>query len=309
MPPHAAVVMDPPGTRATQPKDPTTRMQAAPSPPLNTSNPFQPLMDPNPDPLEYEVESITATRITHTGVKLFYIKWKGHASHHNTWEEEQALKNAPQILSDFLTQDPDSPPPLTRCQVKLCLAAAAMEFPRCQHTPRSQRCAKHSCLPCGPGTHCPCQSKKRQLGQPTSTITDSPSHTPRTPPALRRQSQYPPAASPKVTNPLPPNPTPIQPPQPPNPAPLSPPGHMRRKRQRSPAPTPTRPAPASRSQRPQRPKRPKPDSAPSPPPTAKRIAKQTSTTPSLGRNKRGSKRVAKPRTRKKKTPHRANPKT
>ena len=46
--------------------------------------------------------------------------------------------------------------------MKLCSGAAFSEFPRCSATPRSTRCTKHSCVPCGPATHCPCQPHNKR---------------------------------------------------------------------------------------------------------------------------------------------------
>jgi hypothetical protein len=71
----------------------------------------------------------------------------------------------------------------------------------------------------------------------------------------------------------------------------------------SPPPPPKRqrlrPEPPTKRQ----PKRTRPDSEMSPPPPAKKSPKQNSHAPSLGRNKKGSERVAKQGPRKKKTPH------
>ena len=99
-----------------------------------------------------------------------YVKWIGYTPHHNTWEDEADLTHTQDILGDFLSIVPDPPPPLTQCQAKLCTGAAVSARSRCSATPRSTRCAKHSCMPCGPATHCPCKpqhKQRRSLSSPT----------------------------------------------------------------------------------------------------------------------------------------------
>ncbi len=187
-------------------------------------------------------------------------------------------------------------------------------------TPRSMRCKKHSCVSCGPTTHCPCQPHNKR-------------HRPQPPP-----NNHPEPLSPKrPTSPVPPNI--IQPhtfltldtipehtqledtamqaalPSPPRPsnesphAPRAPSNRRSRPKnglletEMSPPPSPKRqrlrPEPPTKRQ----PKRTHPDSEMTPPPPAKKSPKQNSHAPSLGRNKKGSERVAKQGPRKKKTPH------
>ena len=144
-----------------QPPASRTRTHAT-APSVPTSNRYQPLGDILPDPPTYEVEKIVAARTT-KGIKQFYVKWVGYPSHQNTWEEEDALTQARDILNDFLSQVPDPPPPLTRCQYRQCSGEAAMKFPRCRSIPPSTRCTTHISIPCGPATHCLCKpSTKRQ---------------------------------------------------------------------------------------------------------------------------------------------------
>ena len=293
-----------------------------PPPSIPTSNRYQPLACSNPDPPEYEVEKIVAARVTSSGVQQYYVKWIGYTPHHNTWEDAVDLTHAPGIVGDFLSIVPDPPPPLTQCQAKLCSLAAVSEFPRCSATPQSMRCAKHSCVPCGPATYCPCQPQNKR-------------HRPLTPP-----TNHPEPPSPKrPTLPAPPNipqshtfSSPLDtvpeqthfdntmahaslplPPHPPNecppPAPRAP-SHRNSRSKRAlldtelPQPPPAqrqrpRPEPPTRGQS----KRTHPDSEFTRSPPAKKTPTQTSNAPALGRNKKGSKRVARQGPRKKKTPH------
>jgi len=50
--------------------------------------------------LEYEVEKIMAQRGPQ-GRREYFIKWKGYPIYESTWEEEEALQNAQQILRRF----------------------------------------------------------------------------------------------------------------------------------------------------------------------------------------------------------------
>ena len=126
------------------------------------------------------------------GVTQYYAKLIGYASHQNSWE---ALAQAQDILGDFLSIVPDPPPPLTQCQAKLCIGAATSEFPRCSDTPRSTRCTKHSCVPCGPATHCPCQphnKRHRPLSPPDNhPVPPSPNRpTSPAPPNITRSHAF-----------------------------------------------------------------------------------------------------------------------
>ena len=176
---------DPPATSINQGwRTGTTghRPRVTPLSPIPTSNRYQPLDYINPDPLEYEVEKIVATRTTPSGVKQYYVKWSGSAPHHNTWEDEADLTNAQDVIGKFLSIVPDPSPLLTQCQVKLCPKAAGSEFPKCRSRPRSTRCAKHSCVPCGPATHCPCQTRNKRHRSPSPPPNHPVRQSPNRPP-------------------------------------------------------------------------------------------------------------------------------
>ncbi len=93
---------------------------------------YQPLAHSNPtcNPPEYEVEKIVAARVT-WGVQQYYVKWIGYAPYkyaprHNSWEDEEVLSHAQDILGDFLSIIPDPSPPYTQCQAKLYSGAAEL---------------------------------------------------------------------------------------------------------------------------------------------------------------------------------------
>ena len=310
---------DPPATSINQGwRTGTTghRPRVTPLSPIPTSNRYQPLdCINNPDPLEYEVEKIVATRTTPSGVKQYYVKWSGSAPHHNTWEDEADLTNAQDVIGKFLSIVPDPSPLLTQCQVKLCPKAAGSEFPKCRSRPRSTRCAKHSCVPCGPATHCPCQTRNKRHCSPSPPPNHPVRQSPNRPPTRQHipRSDEPPSPPDTVSEhnqldtqvhaPLPPSPPPPNEPQSPD-HPAQSTSKRRSKRillesDQSPPPPAKHPRPEPLN----RPKRTQPDSGFTRPPPTKKPHTQNSTSPTLGRKKKGSKRVAKPGPRKKKTPH------
>ena len=52
---------------------------------------------------EYEVEKILDFKITKKKKKLFLVKWKGYNEEYNSWEPEENLTNAKQILKKFFS--------------------------------------------------------------------------------------------------------------------------------------------------------------------------------------------------------------
>jgi hypothetical protein len=68
------------------------------------------------DELEYEVEKILDKRIKRQGHKVsieYLVKWKGYPDYDATWEPQEALKNAPEVVEEFIksledTQDSDN---------------------------------------------------------------------------------------------------------------------------------------------------------------------------------------------------------
>lgn len=53
---------------------------------------------------EYEVEKILDFKLTKNKKKLFLVKWKGYNEEYNSWEPEENLTNAKQILKKFLSK-------------------------------------------------------------------------------------------------------------------------------------------------------------------------------------------------------------
>jgi len=53
---------------------------------------------------EYEVEKILDFKITKKKKKLFLVKWKGYNEEYNSWEPEENLTNAKQILKKFFSK-------------------------------------------------------------------------------------------------------------------------------------------------------------------------------------------------------------
>ena len=271
-----------------------------PAPSITTSNRYQPLEDPNPDPPVHEVEKIVATRTNQQGAKQYYIKWVGYAPHQNTWEDEEALTQAPEILSDFLSQTPDPPPPLSQCQFRVCSAAAVGEFPRCQSITPSTRCNKHSSVPCGPATHCPCHPRtKRQrpvspppLHPEPQTPTQPPPTAPHTAKACGRPSQRSPTSERTHTQPysIPSDTPPASTSHSQSPQPLTPAEYSQRTKrppqvaELSPPPPAKHPCPRPTAQQvpstSRQPKRNLPESEQTPAPLAKKPHTRKSTAPS-----------------------------
>ena len=53
---------------------------------------------------EYEVEKILDFKLSKNKKKLFLVKWKGYNEEYNSWEPEENLTNAKQILKKFLSK-------------------------------------------------------------------------------------------------------------------------------------------------------------------------------------------------------------
>ena len=53
---------------------------------------------------EYEVEKILDFKLTKKKKKLFLVKWKGYNEEYNSWEPEENLTNAKQILKKFFSK-------------------------------------------------------------------------------------------------------------------------------------------------------------------------------------------------------------
>ncbi len=53
--------------------------------------------------LEYEVATILQHRYrgTRNRKASYLVAWKGYGPEHNTWEPEENLKNAPEVLADY----------------------------------------------------------------------------------------------------------------------------------------------------------------------------------------------------------------
>ena len=53
---------------------------------------------------EYEVEKILDFKLSKNKKKLFLVKWKGYNEEYNSWEPEENLTNAKQILKKFFSK-------------------------------------------------------------------------------------------------------------------------------------------------------------------------------------------------------------
>ena len=63
------------------------------------------------DPV-WEVEKILDSRIKTFGRKKhlqYYIKWRGYDEGSNTWEWEEDVENAPEMIKDFYKEHPEAP--------------------------------------------------------------------------------------------------------------------------------------------------------------------------------------------------------
>ena len=64
-----------------------------------TQEPLPPTVIEDGTP-EYEVEAILATKRIR-GKTKFLVKWKGYGDHENSWQTQDDLKNAAEILKKF----------------------------------------------------------------------------------------------------------------------------------------------------------------------------------------------------------------
>ena len=56
---------------------------------------------------EYEVEEILAARKRGRGVQ-YLVKWKDYGNEENTWEPQQNLDHAQEVMNEFYTHYPDA---------------------------------------------------------------------------------------------------------------------------------------------------------------------------------------------------------
>ena len=59
-----------------------------------------PVFRPETDSQEFEVEAITAKRLSRNRVE-YLVSWKGYSPWDATWEPAEHLENAPQKVADF----------------------------------------------------------------------------------------------------------------------------------------------------------------------------------------------------------------
>jgi len=70
--------------------------------PVHSKNFPEPPPDIIEDSEEYEIESILADKMSR-GKRIYLIAWKGCSSVHNSWEPEQNLSNASEVLKQYKT--------------------------------------------------------------------------------------------------------------------------------------------------------------------------------------------------------------
>ncbi len=93
----------------------------------------------NLNPPEFEAEKIVAARVTRSGVKQYYVRWIGFAPRHNSWEAEENLAHAQDILhvGDFLSIVPDPHTACNNCWLLRELLAASLILGNKRFTPPS----------------------------------------------------------------------------------------------------------------------------------------------------------------------------
>ncbi len=106
----------------------------------------------------------------------FLCKWKDYPLYESSWIKEKLLKNAREVLSQYLTPSvvpslvPPAVPPVGTpyttlnlnpthtdiCQVICCGGRATVHHPACKILPPSLRCSRHTLVACKEATSCRC---------------------------------------------------------------------------------------------------------------------------------------------------------
>ena len=112
-----------------------------------------------PVEIEYEIERIITDR-HQSKQQEFLCKWKNYPLHQSTWIPKNLLKNAQEVVEQYLTsqvpQHTGTPTPPDQCQVICCEQAATSHNPSCKSQPPSARCSLHTLVACKAATSCHC---------------------------------------------------------------------------------------------------------------------------------------------------------